>query len=833
MSNAKRKKLKQRPKPQTATVAPPRQRPAPVKKNRLLDLIAGKEVYLAAALIGIVAFFVYKDFLLLDKAMLYKDIGSDTLNGLYPIFRHTSDYLFSFGLPSWSFNHGMGQNIFPFFFHGPIDIFLYLFGKNGVAYGIGYIEFFKVIAGGMIFFFYLRTLKLTGFVCVAGALTYSFTAFMILGGTWYLFSSDAVSFALLLLAFERLFRYNSWWLFPIAIALIGMSQPFNLYLFGAFLLIYASFRFLDENKTFDVRQYFGLFLKMGLLSLLGVLLSSALFFENVLQLVESPRGSGGASYFKILSSAPIFAAADRVQSITSIMRLFSSDLLGTGSDFKGWNNYLEAPMFYSGLLTLLLVPQALPFLDKRRKILYGLFLLFWFLLTVFPYFRHTFWLFTGDYYRGFSFLVSFSLIYVSLRALNSLIISGRVNSLILIGTLVLYFIMLSYPYFRNTEINPINEAVMGFVKAFLVLYTLSLVALRFNNLRSYVPGLLLVLLCIELGYLSQITVNDRPLITREEMTTKVAYNDYSVDAVNFIKKQDHSFYRIDKNYGSSPAIHASLNDGMVQDYYGTSAYSSFNQLNYIHFLETVDVSRKDVEQDTRWPRGTRGRPVLEGIVSAKYFLSKNATYQAQQLQFDSLAKFGDVTVLRNKYYLPFGFAYDRYINDVDFDTLSATQKDFTLLRCFVASNDEKEKFKDFLKFDLKDTLSLSGYSWDVYRNYVNDLKKDTLTITDRGQTFLKGTINLTKKELLFLSMPFDKGWKARVNDKEQEIELVDGGLCGLILDRGINKVELKFRPRLQKIGFITSILSLILYFSIIILISRRSRSVKASAELVT
>ena len=251
MSNAKRKKLKQKPRPQTTTVAPPRQKTAPVKKNRFLNLIAGKEVYLAAALITIVAFFVYKDFLLFDKAMLYKDIGSDTLNGLYPIFRHTSDYLFSFGLPSWSFNHGMGQNIFPFFFHGPIDIFLYLFGKNGVAYGIGYIEFFKVIAGGMIFFFYLRTLKLTGFVCVVGALTYSFTAFMILGGTWYLFSSDAVSFALLLLAFERLFKYNSWWLFPIVIALVGMSQPFNLYLFGAFLLIYGSFRFLDENETFD------------------------------------------------------------------------------------------------------------------------------------------------------------------------------------------------------------------------------------------------------------------------------------------------------------------------------------------------------------------------------------------------------------------------------------------------------------------------------------------------------------------------------------------------------------------------------------------------------
>src|SRR5437762_1209219 len=58
-----------------------------LKENPLLRYIEGKEVYVALILITTVAFFVYKDFLLCNKVMLYKDIGSDTLNGLYPIFR--------------------------------------------------------------------------------------------------------------------------------------------------------------------------------------------------------------------------------------------------------------------------------------------------------------------------------------------------------------------------------------------------------------------------------------------------------------------------------------------------------------------------------------------------------------------------------------------------------------------------------------------------------------------------------------------------------------------------------------------------------------------------
>jgi uncharacterized membrane protein YfhO len=821
MSNAKKKKRKVKTHPQAVSQKP---KSIPVKKDTVLDFIKGKEIYLALILITIVAFFVYKDFLLYNKAMLYKDIGSDTLNGLYPIFRHTSDYIFSFGLPSWTFNHGMGQNIYPFFFHGPIDVFLYLFGKNNVAYGIGYIEFFKVVAGGMIFFFYLRTLKLTGYVCIVGALIFSFTGFMILGGTWYLFSSDAVSVALLLLAFEKLFKYNSWYLFPIVIALIGMSMPFKIYLFGVFLLIYASFRFLEEKRNFQYKEYFTLLGKMALLGLLGLLISSAFLFENVLQLIESPRGSGGDSYVKILSSAPVFATGDFVHNVTAIMRLFSNDLLGTGSEFKGWQNYLEAPMFYSGLISLLLVPQAFTFLDKRKKIIYGLFLLIWILPVIFPFFRYSFWLFTGNYYRGFSFFVSLALIYISLQALNNIIRLGKINLLILISSAVVFFIILSYPYFQDADINPINDGLLNFVKIFLIGYALLLIAIKIKNLKEYVPILLLIMLCIELGYLSHITVNNRPVVTKEEMNGKTGYNDYSIEAVDYIKKHDKSFFRIDKNYASSPAMHGSLNDGMVQDYYGTSAYSSFNQINYILFLQAVDIARKGVEEDSRWAQGFSGRPVLESISSVKYRLSKKVNYQDQQIQYDSIAKFGDVTVLLNKYYLPFGFIYDHFITRSEFDQLSTTQKDFTLLRAFVVNDNEKETYSGFSKFDLKDTLPLSGYTWDSYRNYIDELKKDSLNIIERGQTFFKASINLEKKKLLFLSIPYDKGWKVRVNGAKQELKLVDAGMTGVVLDKGNNIIELKYTPRFFRTGLIISLLFLILYI-FLVLISRRQKKV--------
>ena len=39
-----------------------------------------------------------------------------------------------------------------------------------------------------------------------------------------------------------------------------------------------------------------------------------------------------------------------------------------------------------------------------------------------------------------------------------------------------------------------------------------------------------------------------------------------------------------------------------------------------------------------------------------------------------------------------------------------------------------------------------------YRKEINELKKDSLNIDEREQDYIKGTINLEKKKILFLSI---------------------------------------------------------------------------------
>jgi uncharacterized membrane protein YfhO len=765
-----------------------------------------KGLYLFIGLAVFIGSIVFWNYLTFKNLYLFKDIGSDTVNFSYPQFIYLRDYLHSEGMPKWSMNQGMGQNIFPFILRDPFDLFLYAMDRNSLAYGIIYIEFIKIILGGLFFYLYLKTIRMTTFVSVIGGLVFSFCGFMILGSGWYIFTYEALCAAVLLYSFERLFLHNKNLLFPIVIAFISASMPFNLYLYGVFFLIYVLFRYFSE-KEWNPKQFSGLMLKLIGLGLLGVAISGVFFFSNVQQLIESPRVSGESSYFQKLSSTPFLSTSDANSNVTSIMRLFSSDLLGTGLSFKGAYNYLEAPLLYCGLLILLLVPQVFSFISKRNKIIYSVFLAIWILPVIFPFFRYAFWLFSGDYYRAYSFFVSFALIITGLIALRRIETEFKINYPVLIITVIVLFILLYYPYFPG--VNPVEKDVRSVVTLFLVAYALIIAAFGYKKFKFNIQVITLFLLVIELSYLSHITVNKRNPVSEKEFYQKTGYNDYSLNVIDSLNKNDKDWYRIDKYYGSGPAVHASLNDALIQNYKGTSCYYSFNQKYYINFLQDVGIINGSEESQTRWASGLRGWPILESFGSVKYSLSKNPDNTFMHATFDSIIQVEDVKLFRNKNFLPLGFTYDRYMKRSDFKKMSNFQKNIMLLNAFVVEDSLEANFKQFLSYDLKDTTN--NLILDTLAADANRLKTETLKITISGQSRIKGNIKTSVNKLLFFSIPYDKGWTALLDGQPAELQLVNVGFMGIPLSPGQHEVELNFYPRFVKQGAWISLAGLLIY----------------------
>lgn len=782
--------------------------------------IKGKELYylMAAVLLG--CYIIFQDFISLKKIYLFKDIGSDSINFNYPWLIGASEYLKNESQMGWSFYQGMGQNAFPLWLSDFFSVVLTLFDKSVIPYGLIFFEILKIFLAGFIFYKFLKQLRLSNFSSLLFAFLYAFSGYIILGSGWMIFSTEAVYAAIILYGFERWLNYQKIFWLVIGIALMAFLQPFFLFMYTILIASYAILRYHDIKER-NNKRFFLFVLKTIGLAVLGVLISSYQLFADLLQYIESPRVGGEASFFAKLQQQPMFGLADDVLRFTTTFRAFGSDMIGTGNNFKGWQNYLEAPNFYCGIFCLIAFPQFFSTLTKQQKYLYGIVVFLFCLPIVFPYFRYAFWAFTGDYYRTLSFVVIFFMLMFSARAISAIEQNGKVNKIVLGITVIILLILLYTP---NAQFKAnINNGLRSFATILIFVYSGLLIALSQKTNMTNIAKVLLILVCFfEICYFSNITVNKRDVITKSQLNDKVGYNDYTLEAVNYLKQNDKSFYRLNKDYTSGLAIHSSLNDSKAQGYYSTQCYFSFNQKNYIKFLGDLNVINAKDENSTRWAKGLGDRPILFSIASGKYWLSKRPDNAVANMGFDSIAKFGDVKVYKNKFALPFGFTYGKTIGEDEFKKMSPTQKDFCLLRACVIANEDKATFSSLKPFNIADTVA--PITFDNYLSYANDLKKENLSITKFSENNIQGQITTSESKILFFSMPFDEGWKANVNGKESKIIRLNCGLSGLLTEPGNNKIELTFVPRYRKIGALISVISILLFLGLAALLYFKNKS---------
>ncbi len=786
---------------------------------RALDALDGRRLdVLVVSLLGAIAAVVFWRFLTLDRVYLFKDVGADTVNGFYPRLVHIANYLRADGLPGWSFNQGMGQYIFPGSMGNPFQWVQYLLGADRLAYAFAYLEVLKIVLGGWVFSRFLRLLALTPFSVTTGSVLFGFTGFMILGGSWFIFSTEAVYLAVLLYAFERYFQHGHWGWVPIVFLLIGAAQPFNLVTHGLFLFLYSTFRYADTHG-FRPRAYTFFLTRLAGLSMLGVLMSAFFLVAGVVEMTHSVRVGGEGNTFAQLAAFPVFGLESARHYGTVIMRLFSNDLLGTGNSFRGWQHYLGAPMFYVGLLPLLLAPQVFGLPDRHRY-LYPALVAVLLVPIVFPFFRYASWLFSGDYYRFYSLAPGVFLVVFALIALSRIERGGKVRVPLLTGTLaVLLALLYLTPAATGLEVDRALQARVAFM---LGVYAAGVFALRFADWRTPVQVALLAAVALEVVWLGTAAVNQRPNVTGLELRQKTGYNDFSADAAAYLRQIDPGFYRVEKTFTSSPSIYTVYrNDALVQGYRGTSSYHSFNHPSYIAFLEAVLPAKAFAalaRNKYRMIQGLFARPILQSVASVKYLMSRAESTANLAVElglaprfaeraYEPIHRVGDVTVFRNRAALPFGFTYDRYIPHETFTALPMRSRELALVHGFVPPEGAPALVRAFAPYD----PSLRGTSlWEA----LDQRRAEVLEITSHGQNYITGVISTERRKLLFLSIPFDEGWSARVDGTVVALRRANVGFSGLILEPGEHRVELTYHSPFRAVSAAVSLLALGAYLAL-------------------
>ena len=256
--------------------------------------------------------------------------------------------------------------------------------------------------------------------------------------------------------------------------------------------------------------------------------------------------------FAALSSAPLFGFESALHYLTAVCeKHLANDMLGVGDDFRGWHNYLEAPLTYCGLLSLLLLPQVFSQAPRRHLIIFILFLAGMLIPIVFPWFRYLFWLFQGDYYRILSLFSILGLITLSMMVFSRYLRGGALNLWLLAATTIVLVGILYWPLGELQ--NLINGALKQQATIFLVSYGVLLAAGQFTRRQTWAAWIVVGLVAVELIQFNYPTVSSRKTVSKHELKERTGYNDETVDAVRDIKAGDTSFFRITKLLHRRPA----------------------------------------------------------------------------------------------------------------------------------------------------------------------------------------------------------------------------------------------------------------------------------------
>ena len=105
---------------------------------------------------------------------------------------------------------------------------------------------------------------------------------------------------------------------------------------------------------------------------------------------------------------------------------------------------------------------------------------------------------------------------------------------------------------------------------------------------------------------------------------------------------------------------------------------------------------------------------------------------------------------------------------------------------------------------------------------ISNINRIELTIDEKNMNRLVGNYNSDKEDILYLQIPYDKGYHINNNGKETEYFIVNNGMIGFKVEKGLNKFEIVYEAPLLKVSKIASLIGIIA-FMITIFLSKKKK----------
>lgn len=803
-----------------------------------------------------------------SKSVLMSDFSGQYINFL----AYIKDAVFSGNGFFYSFAKTMGGDMVgmsAYYLFSPLNIFFLLVSKSSIVVWAMIITIIKIGLASFGMFLLLSEKGGYYYKNIIFTVAYAISGYVI-SFAFNIMWLDSVYLApILIWTIERLFHTKKNITYILVLFLTVVTCYYTGYMVCLFAFLYVIYRIVAGNES--IKQKIKVLLNLAISTVIGIGLSAIVLIPAISS-QNSSRAIGGE-----------FETSFKANH--SVMEFLNGMFNYNGSKYSLDNNLPY--VFFSIPLLVLLVSFFFNRKIKIREKFAALFVLVVFVIaTMFPTLDSVFHGFAqpNQFYFRYSFLFILMALIVAYRSMQH--IDGINNIRVYIVTFLVTLaglVLCIFTVYKGMSLNNIIINVVLIIITILVLYQVNNTELEL----AAVPKLcLFVLVMVSLLF----QANEKMYTHDYADISLEGYVNELEPCIDYIKKDEDDFYRLEKTFNNS------LNDAMLLNYYGLSHFSSSDNPDIIKFMENMGYTRN---QDF-WSYYGKGSTLgADSILGVKYILSRKkldkpldlvATYdnidvykntKAVSLLFGAYGKDKKRTTNifenTNNIYKAFTGEKDTIYKKIGgIDTIRESDncihytikvyadgyfymampldKECGLMNVHVNGRDLGEFYSTYQKGVLAIGKYSRGNTLDImidyksavveplfYREDIKVLDKYSKLLNSKANkvelltnSHIKANVELKKDGRIVSSIPYDDNWHITLDGKRVKNAKSQG--CLLAIDgvaKGEHMLELKYVPRNLKISlyiFGVAVVLLIIDIIVVCLIDRKRKKTEEGDE---
>lgn len=531
----------------------------------------------------------------------------------------------------------------------------------------------RMYLAGITFIIYARKMKKRSYGTVIGALVYVFSGFCFrLGLRHPFFINPMIYFPLLCLGIEKIYQRERPYVFIFAVCVSAMSNYYFLYMLTIFAVIYAWIRFYKYTEENKMKNFFLTILKFGMYYTLGIAMAAVILLPSVIGFLGNGRYGNGADWKSLIVYPGKYYL------------LFIENFIGYGNMGSNTNaGYLPIV----GIVVLFtLFSQRMKHKKYRAAFIASIIAL---ILPIFGY------AFNGFSYANnrWAFALSFIVALLTAEMYPRLFVMSKRQQIGIGAGIIIYTVFCIIVNASGEEILK-NKGIMAACGLIAVFYILLLIFQRlgYDTQKRIVRVSMAILLLISVGVHGYYRFDPKEYAyTQEFMDQGQAYRTLKEDNIRMLSKaNDPSVYRVHaegyryKNYGLINHLNT------ISGYYSITAKCVTDT---IKGYDTLGMQYADKY------KGVDQRLGLLSLAGVKYITVAHNSQVAKDVSsmgdvpygVEKLRKKGNIALYKNKYALPFAYAYDSYMTEQQYEQLNGIGKEQAMLAQIILNQHPADK----------------------------------------------------------------------------------------------------------------------------------------------